>query len=137
MKSIPQKSLWKENKQQSLFTFFCPCCRISRVITLHPNPIQLKNFLRVGIASVFFTLAAWSFLGIKGLVSFVPLWMIFEFFYRAKVRQMLFCKNCGFDPYLYKTDIKKARDAVVKYQESRNQNNVALQVEEEAQEQDA
>jgi len=118
MELIPQNTVWKE-KQKSVFTFFCPCCRISRVITLHPNPVQLKNFLRVGIAAVFFTLATWSFFGLKGMVSFIPLWIGFEFFYREKVRQMLFCKTCGFDPYLYKTNLKKTRETIQKHQESR------------------
>ena len=36
----------------------------------------------------------------------------FEFVYRARARQSLICPHCGFDPYVYKHDVKLARKKV-------------------------
>lgn len=64
---------------------------------------------QIGICTAFFMLCTWSIFEWKGVVAFVPFWMIFEFFYRAKVRSQASCTECGFDPFLYLVDIKKAR----------------------------
>jgi hypothetical protein len=50
--------------------------------------------------------------GLKGVFLIFPVWALFEFVYRARARQSLICPHCGFDPYLYKHDIKLARKKV-------------------------
>jgi hypothetical protein len=35
--------------------------------------------------------------------------------YRAYARQSLICPHCGFDPYLYKHDVKLARKKVEEF----------------------
>ncbi|MFL5812764.1 MAG: hypothetical protein ACJ763_04250 [Bdellovibrionia bacterium] len=57
-------------------------------------------------------LATWSWFEWKGIVSFFPLWSVFEVIYRARVRAALACDRCGFDPYLYLIDVPRAREVV-------------------------
>jgi hypothetical protein len=54
-------------------------------------------------------LATWRWFEWKGIVSFLPFWLVFEVFYRARVRAALSCDQCGFDPILYLVDVKRAR----------------------------
>lgn len=67
---------------------------------------------RVVITTGIVTLALYPWLSWKGVVSIVPLWAAFEVFYRGRVRAQLACPECGFDPYLYMVDRRKAREAM-------------------------
>jgi hypothetical protein len=67
---------------------------------------------QVGLTSIIFMLATWSWFEWKGIVSFLPLWTLFEVIYRARVRAALACGHCGFDPYLYLIDVPRAREVV-------------------------
>lgn len=105
------KSIWKERYNRG-FSFLCPLCAIPRRIGLHPRPGHPVHFFQVFIAALFFTVVTWSWFEWKGIVSFVPFWITFEVFYRAKVRASLVCQKCGFDPVLYLVDVTRARAAV-------------------------
>lgn len=82
---------------------------------MHPQPWRMTNVLRVALTSLAFTLATWPWFEWKGIVSFVPFWGIFEFAYRTRVRASLACPYCGFDPFLYMIDVKKARLEIETY----------------------
>ena len=58
------------------------------------------------------TLGLWRWCGPRGVFLIFPVWAVFEFFYRARARQSIICRNCGFDPYLYKFDVQLARQRV-------------------------
>ena len=62
--------------------------------------------------AVVITAALWTWTGFKGLFLNLPVWAVFEFFYRARARQSLICPHCSFDPYLYKHDVKLAREKI-------------------------
>jgi hypothetical protein len=66
----------------------------------------------MGLTSVVLMLATWKWFEWKGIVSFFPLWALFEMIYRSKVRASLACIHCGFDPYLYLIDVPRAREVV-------------------------
>lgn len=66
-------------------------------------------------------LITWPWFSWKGIVLFVPLWAIFELVYLSFLRSALVCKNCGFDPYLAKSNPEKAAQAVKKHYEDRKQ----------------
>jgi hypothetical protein len=66
----------------------------------------------MGLTAAFFTLVTWQWFTWKGVVSFVPLWVIFEAVYRARVRVAMRCPHCGFDPYLYLVDVNRARTEI-------------------------
>jgi len=106
-----KQRVWKESPNQA-FTFYCPLCMASRRIPMHPKAGQPIHFVRIALLTLVFTLLTWEWFGPKGLVAFVPFWIIFEVLYRAKVRGALACKKCGFDPALYLVDTQKARVAV-------------------------
>lgn len=108
------KSIWKERFNQN-FHFFCPKCTSPRRIGMHPKPGQPIHFAQVGITAIFIAMAIAHFLpwmGARGLVSFIPLWIGFEFIYRGRVRAKVICAKCGFDPVLYLVDSGQARDAI-------------------------
>lgn len=105
------KSLWKE-KGTHVWTFFCPFCSSQRRLPFRPRPGGVKHFSQVGIAAVFFMVTTWSWFSWKGIVSFVPFWIVFEAVYRARVRGAASCSQCGFDPFLYLTDAGRARQVI-------------------------
>jgi hypothetical protein len=90
-------------------------CASARRIGMHPKPGQPIHFAQVGLTTIVLTLLLnqlWSWIGVKGLVTFVPLWIAFEVVYRAKVRASVVCRQCGFDPVLYLSDVDRTREAV-------------------------
>jgi hypothetical protein len=105
------QSFWQD-RNGDRWKFYCPHCRAPRAIPYRPQPGGWRHYSQVGLTTAVFTLAAWPWFGIKGIVAFVPLWMAFEFFYRTRVRAALECDRCGFDPFLYLTDVKRARQQV-------------------------
>lgn len=104
---------WEARRAQ-VFTFYCPLCATERRSTLTPR-IGSRHYFRVGVAAMAVTLALWPWLGIRGLVSFLPMWVVFESVYRVRSRAKLVCSQCGFDPVLYLADRKKAREDVVEF----------------------
>jgi hypothetical protein len=102
------KSLWKE-KSQNIWSFFCPQCKTPRRIPYRSRPGGFKQYAQIGLTSVVVTFATWPWLGAKGIVSFLPIWITFEVLYRSRVRAALNCEQCGFDPILYLSDVKAAR----------------------------
>jgi hypothetical protein len=110
-KPAPIKSLWRERHSRA-WSFFCPQCRAARKVSTHPDPGRLENYARVALCSVVFTIAGWQWFTWKGIVSFVPFWAAFEVFHRARMRTLMACPHCGFDPYLYLADVKLARQEI-------------------------
>lgn len=105
------KTFWK-GKRGPVWSFFCPNCRSARKLPYQPKPGGPRHFFQVGITAAFFTLLTWNWFTWKGIVSFVPIWVVFEFFYRARVRAAVACTNCGFDPFLYLDDVGRARKEI-------------------------
>jgi hypothetical protein len=101
------KTLWQENRG-SIWSFYCPQCKIPRRVPYRPKP-GLKHYAQIGLTAVVFMMLTWNWFDWKGLVAFIPIWVIFETIYRARVRAALNCENCGFDPILYLVDTKRAR----------------------------
>ena len=94
-----------------LWYFLCPLCTTQRRVAYSPRPTP-KHFMQLGLTAAIITMITWPWFGIKGLVSFLPIWTIFEMIYRTKVRAALYCESCGFDPVLYLVDTKLARTEV-------------------------
>jgi hypothetical protein len=105
------KSLWHD-RHSRIWSFYCPQCRAARRTPTHPDPARPLNIARVLLCAWAFTIACWSWFGWKGIVSFVPFWAAFEIFHRSRMRGMLACPHCGFDPYLYLVDVKLARKEI-------------------------
>jgi len=108
------KSIWKERFTKN-FQFYCPMCTTPRRIGMHPKPGQPIHFAQVGVTAILIAILIYSifpWMGAKGLVTFVPLWIAFETIYRGRVRAQVRCSKCGFDPVLYLVDVEKARAAI-------------------------
>ncbi len=110
---FPGKTFWK-GKSKDLWEFFCPFCKLKRRLPYRPQPGGFRQISQVVLTTALVTLASWPWFDWKGVVSFVPLWGVFEIIYRSRLRTALVCQNCGFDPYLYLTDVKKARTELEK-----------------------
>ncbi len=101
------KSLWRD-RSRGLWSFLCPLCKAQRKVLMRPRPGGV-HFIQIGLTSVMFTLLFWSVLGWRGVVSFVPFWTLFEIVYRWRLRAVLPCRQCGFDPYLFLADVDSAK----------------------------
>ena len=105
------KPVWR-NRNARAFGFFCPNCRAERKVKTHPSPSQSINYVRIALLTAVFTVGCWPWFGVKGLVSFVPFWAGFEVIFRSRMRVALQCPHCGFDPFVYLSDVQRARSDV-------------------------
>jgi hypothetical protein len=111
---FPEQTLWK-GKSKDLWEFYCPYCKLKRRLPYRSRPGGVKQVAQVGLTTAFVAVLTWPWFDWKGLVAFVPLWAVYEMIYRSRLRVALLCSNCGFDPYLYLTDIQKARTELEKH----------------------
>jgi hypothetical protein len=98
--------------------FFCPLCHHHQS-TNTIRRVSWKNIAQLGLLTATATFLAWPFFGEKGIAMLFPFWAGFEFFYRLRKRQALICESCGFDPFLYKQDVQKARAKLRQHWEKR------------------
>ena len=101
--------VWREHSaKRSLWRFYCPFCGVSRSLKEPPQP-GLNHLFKVSLTTLAATAMLWPWFGARGLFLILPFWMIFEIFYRGRVRAELRCDQCGFDPTLYLADVALAR----------------------------
>jgi RNase P subunit RPR2 len=112
--------MFEDLLQKKFFRFYCPQCRAERRLPAAPR-ISLRHWMQIGITTLVLTAALWPFFGLKGLIVFVPLWAGFELVFRSRMRIVLACPSCGFDPFLYIRDVKLARAEMEKFWRSRYQ----------------
>ncbi len=108
MATIPRKSIWKP-MHKGVWQFFCPQCRTPQKLPYSPKPERMIRVFQVLLTAGIFTLLTWDWFEWKGIVSFFPFWAAFELVYRILIRSKLSCQSCGFDPYLYLSDVPRAR----------------------------
>jgi hypothetical protein len=101
-------------EQRQYWEYYCPVCKLQRRSGYWPSP-QRHHYLRLVLLTICLEVGLWPLFGLKAGFLIFPVWAIFEFWYRAKARQSLICHRCGFDPYLYKYDVKLARDKVARH----------------------
>jgi rubredoxin len=111
-------SLPFQYQKREFWEFYCPVCKIERRSFYWPSP-RRKHYFALFILAFFMTSLVGFFFGpssaAKSIFLILPIWALFEFFYRAKARQSLICPSCGFDPYLYKYDVQLAREKVKQF----------------------
>jgi hypothetical protein len=99
----------EKRKSRQIWQFYCPQCSVTRRLPFVPRPVSPIHLVRMGLATVFVTLVLWEWFGIKGMLSAFPIWAAFELVYRLRIRSFMACTTCGFDPYLYKSNLPGAR----------------------------
>ena len=120
-KVLSQRPIWRGGASSEAefhrkhWVFFCPLCRAQRVVKMRPKPESLENILRISLTTVALTLALWPICGARGLFLGFPIWAVFEVFYRVRLRSQVACQKCGFDAYLYLSDLPKARATVEEF----------------------
>ena len=112
--------MWPKNRRQDVsqflktiekqgFRFFCVSCKRER---RQAPPSQVGSpqfFAHVLLTTAFFTLLGWPWMGIKGAFAFlIPVGLVMEAVYRLKMRAVLVCPDCQFDPILYLVDRNRA-----------------------------
>jgi len=100
--------------------FFCPLCHHHQS-TNTIRRVTAKNIAQLLLLTATTVFVAWPLFGEKGVSLFFVYWAAFEFVYRLRKRQALVCESCGFDPFLYKQDVQKARSALKQHWEKRIQ----------------
>lgn len=110
-KTYSKAKLYWRDKASASWSFICPLCASPRKLPCQPRP-TLRHYVQIALTAAFFTLVTWSWFDWKGIVSFVPMWTVFEALYRGRVRAASHCPHCGFDPYLYLVDVKRARSEI-------------------------
>jgi len=85
------------------------------MLPMNPNPGTGTHFAQVLLTSAMVMLATWPWLEWKGIVSFLPIWIVFEVVYRIRIRAQMACPHCGFDPFLQMIDAKKSREEVISF----------------------
>lgn len=98
--------------------FFCPLCK-DHQSTKIPEKITWQHHLGLAVCTIVFTALAWPLFAMKGLFFFFLFWALFEFGLRMRKRDALICRACGFDPFLYKVDVRLARNALQKHWQGR------------------
>lgn len=112
------------SKHQFQFTragklhFFCPLCHYHQS-TNTIDKMKPKHHVSLLVLTLTIAYLAWPIFDWKGLSLYFVFWATFEIAYRMRKRQALICESCGFDPFLYKQDIHKARKALRKHWEDR------------------
>jgi len=98
-----------QNLEKPGFRFFCAGCGRERKIAPPAKAGSPRFFVHAAIATAFFSLLFWPWMGAKGLLAFViPVGLVMEAVYRLKMRAALECPDCRFDPILYLSDQKRA-----------------------------
>ena len=98
--------------------FYCPLCHFHQGTKLSQK-IGWREHLQIFSFTAFLTYLFWSVFDIKGAFFYLVVWSAYELQYRFRKRHALICENCGFDPFLYKQDVKKARAAVRNFWEKK------------------
>jgi hypothetical protein len=97
------------NLEKPGFRFFCAGCGRERKLAPPAKAGSLRFFAHVVIATGFFSLLSWPWMGFKGLLAWViPVGFVMEALHRLKMRSALECPDCRFDPFLYLSDQKRA-----------------------------
>ncbi len=102
-------SYWRDRKN-SVWRFLCPICKSDRRLAFQPGFGRRHQVFQILFSASFFTLICWPWFQWKGMVSFVPIWTVFELIYRSRMRAAVGCPHCGFDPYLFAVDFKRAQN---------------------------
>lgn len=107
-----------DSRRKKRFEFFCPlCCSLQKTRTI--DKISWQHHLGMAVVTILITLFAWPLFGAKGLSIHLVIWGGFEIMYRLRKRTEFICRNCGFDPFLYKSDVDKMRSEVKSFLQNR------------------
>ena len=100
---------------------YCSFCSLPHRV-YSKNHIGVPEMLAFGAISMVGSFAIWEEFHWAGCVVFVMLTSLTEIIYRMRWRHSVACKNCGFDPYLYKKAPEDAAQLVKDFLENRRDN---------------
>jgi hypothetical protein len=98
--------------------FYCPLCQHHQTTNTIAR-ITWRHQAQLVVLTLAVTVLTYPWISLACLSLYPIFWAGFEIFYRLRKRQALVCESCGFDPFLYKQDIKVARQALKRHWESR------------------
>ncbi len=99
---------------------YCAFCRNPRTIS-HKKHLGFRDFLLTVVMSGCLSLIFWQGLDPKALVLVllfsIGLEIVIQFYWRLQLQ----CPYCGFDPFLYKKNPKRAAEKVIAYWDQQKQ----------------
>lgn len=105
-----------QNKKQ----IFCALCRAPRELK-QSSELSILNYAQLILLSSLITYFTYDVISLKGMISIIPMWAIFEFVKKSLYRKELTCPTCGFDPTWYRRDVKMAREKVKNFIEGQKE----------------
>lgn len=105
-------------KRPGKIHFLCPLCKYPQS-TNSIRRVGWQHHLQLLVLTAASVVALWPVFGGKGAALYLFYWGAFEFFFRLRKRQALVCQSCGFDPFLYRQDVGKARAALRQHWQAR------------------
>lgn len=100
--------------RQGKIHFFCPICKDHKSTKLD-RKVGWRHHAAFSLATAAIMILGWPVFGLRAVVFYFPIWMGFELIHRMRKRVSLVCEGCGFDPFLYKSDVERAREAMRKH----------------------
>jgi hypothetical protein len=98
-----------KNLERQQYRFFCVSCKKERHLSPPARIGSPLFFVQMMLTTAFCALLAWPWMGWKGALAFlIPVGLIFEVGTRLKMRSILVCPDCQFDPILYLVNREKA-----------------------------
>jgi hypothetical protein len=104
-----------KNDGNEPYQFYCPHCKKERRLAYDPNPGTMRKIGQIALTTAFLTVVLWPWFDIKGIVLVLPIWTVYELYFRVSARADLACPYCGFDPFLFLTDVQKAKKEIENY----------------------
>lgn len=102
----PEKTQWQTNAKS--YDFLCPNCKAQRRWPFARIAAGKILLFQVGITALLCAALTYPWLNGKGIVVFIPIWLVAETIQRIRRRMVSQCPHCGFDPFLFVTDQDKA-----------------------------
>jgi len=86
----------------------CPVCKLERWTEVS-DVLFFRHIIQIGLISFGLMSLAYSMMEYRVIIIPPLVWIGFEFARHVMNRQRMVCPQCHFDPFLYKFDVKKAR----------------------------
>lgn len=93
---------------------YCALCRSPRKLR-YSRHLSKKNYLQIFVLSLVTTAILYPWVSLKGIYSLPIIWALFEGIHKSLYRKELKCPFCGFDPKLYRKNVKLTREKVEEF----------------------
>lgn len=123
MRECFEEKLMKKNAKDC----FCALCRSPRKLR-YARHLSSANYLQIFVLALGVSAALFPWFGLKVIYSIPVIWALFEGVHKSLYRKELKCPYCGFDPKLYRKNVKLTRQKVEEFLKQNPKSPVLKQV---------